>query len=106
LTSGLAVGSILADMNVLTRFSRFLDQCSPTVDALAGVDRPLLERYLAWIAGVLDSQTMKEDAATCLNTFFRAIRQHDWDPTLPSTAGFFAGDTPRRPPRLSRRLPE
>lgn len=44
LTSGLAVGTILADMNVLTRFSRFLDQCSPTVDALASVDRPLLER--------------------------------------------------------------
>jgi len=36
----------------------------------------------------------------------RAIRQHDWDPTLPTTAGFFAGDTPRRPPRLSRRLSE
>ena len=106
LTSGLAVGTILADMNVLTRFSRFLDQCNPTVDALAGVDRPLLERYLAWIAGEVDSQTMKEDAVTCLNTFFRAIRQHDWDPTLPTTAGFFAGDTPRRPPRLSRRLSE
>ena len=96
LTSGLAVGTVMTDMNVLTRFSRFLDQASPTVDALAGVDRPLLERYLAWIAGELDSQTMKEDAVTCLNTFFRAIRQHGWDPTLPTTAVFFTGDTPRR----------
>ena len=93
-------------MNVLTRFSRFLDQCSPDRRRPGRVDRPLLERYLAWIAGELDSQTMKEDAVTCLNTFFQAIRQHGWDPTLPTTAVFFTGDTPRRPPRLSRRLSE
>ena len=37
---------------------------------------------------------MKEDAVTCLNTFFQAIRQQGWDPTLPTTAVFFTGDTP------------
>ena len=72
LTSGLAVGTVLTDMNVLIRFSRFLEQSIPTVDALARIDRLLLERYLAWIADELDSQTMKEDAVTCINTFFRA----------------------------------
>ena len=106
LTAGSPSAPLLTDMNVLIRFSRFLDQRIPTVDALAGIDRPLLERYLAWIADELDSQTMKEDAVTCINTFFRAIRQHGWDPTLPTTAVFFTGDSPRRPPRESRRLSE
>jgi integrase len=106
LTSGLTIGTVVADVIVLTRFSRFLDQVTPKVDSLAGVDRPLLERYLAWIADQPGSYSLKEDAVTCINTFFQAIRQHAWDSSLPTTAVFFTGDTPRRPPRLSRRLSE
>ena len=106
LTSGLTVHTVLADVAVLIRFSRFLDQIGPTVVALAGVDRPLLERYLAWTNDQPGGHVLKEDAVTSLNTFFQAIRQHGWDPTLPTTAVFFTGDTARRPPRLSRRLSE
>lgn len=106
LLSGLSVSTVVADVTVVTRFSRFLNSCSPAVDSLAGVDRPLLERYLAWMAGQRAGQALKEDAVTCLNTFFQAIRQHGWDDSLPTTAVFFTGDAPRRPPRLSRRLSE
>ena len=38
--------------------------------------------------------------------FFQAIRQHDWDPSLPATAVFFPGDLPARPPRLTRHVAE
>jgi len=106
LTSGLAIGTVLTDLAALTRFSEFLTPAVPTVDALAAVDRALLERYLAWLATQPIGHGAKEDAVTVLQTFFQAIRQHGWDDTLPTTAVFFTGDTPRRPPRLSRRLAE
>ncbi len=106
LVSGLAVSTVLIDAGALMRFSRFLDQCSPTISSLADVDRPLLERYLGWTAGQNGSQAMREDAVTCLHTFFQAIRQHGWDESLPTTAAFFPGDAPRRPPAASRQLSE
>ena len=70
------------------------------------VDRGLLERYLAWLACQPAGPGAKEDAVTALQQFFQAIRQHGWDDTLPTTAVFFPGDVPRRPPRVSRRLAE
>lgn len=106
LVSGLTVHTVLADITALTRFSTFLDQTTPQVDALAAIDRPLLERYLAWLATQPGGHTLKEDCVTGLHMFFQAIRQHGWDDTLPTTAVFFTGDTPRRPPRVSRRLAE
>lgn len=106
LTSGLTIGTVVADLSVLSRFSQFLDQTTPTVKALAGIDRPLLERYLAWVSDQPLSHAVKEDAVTSMNTFFQAIRQHAWDDSLPTTAVFFTSDTRRRPARLSRRLSE
>jgi hypothetical protein len=50
LTSGLAIGTVLNDVAALTGFSAFLHQAVPSVDALAAVDRALLERYQAWLA--------------------------------------------------------
>jgi len=107
LSRGLAVGTVLNDIAALTRFSAFLGQSVPTVDTLAGVDRPLLERYLAWLSTQAGGPGgAKEDAVTGLHLFFSAIRQHGWDDTLPTTAVFFTGDTPRRPPQRSRQLTE
>jgi len=37
---------------------------------------------------------------------FRAARENDWEPGLPSTAGIHFGDHPRRPAALPRALPE
>jgi len=96
LTSGLAVGTVVNDVHVLIRFSEFLAEVAPEVDALAGIDRPLLERYLAWLATQPGGQSLKEDCVGGLQTFFQAIRQHGWDDSLPTTAGFFPGDYPPR----------
>lgn len=106
LTSGLAIGTVVADVASLIRFSIFLSRLDPPVDALAEVDRSLLERYLAWQNTEPGGQALKEDGATALTGLFQAIRQHGWDDTLPTTAVFFPGDTPKRPPRLSRQLAE
>jgi hypothetical protein len=107
LTSGLTVGTVINDVASLIRFSTFLGQASPAVEALAEIDRSLLERYLAWLTThVAGQHGIREDGVTALSTFFQAIRQYDWDDTLPTTAVFFTGDAPRRPPRLSRQLAE
>ena len=47
LTSGLSITAAKAGLDALTCFSQFLILAG--VDALTGVDRPLLERYLAWV---------------------------------------------------------
>jgi integrase len=106
LSSGLAVGTVLIDLSALTRFSLVLQHSTPPVDALAQIDRSLLERYLAWLSTQPVGQGAKEDGVTALGTFFQAIRQHGWEDTLPTTAVFFPGDVPRRAPRLSRQLAE
>lgn len=108
LSSGLAVGTVVSDVKALRRFSAFLAEAVPVpeVDAVAGLDRALLERYLAWLAAAGLGHGAREDAVTCLGMFFQALRQHGWDPSLPTTAVFFAGDLPARPSRLTRHLAE
>jgi len=106
LSSGLAVGTVVNDVTSLTRFSTFLTEALPEVDGLAGLDRAVLERYLAWLATCGLGPGPREDAVTGVGMFFQAVRQHDWDPSLPTTAVFFTGDLPPRPARVSRRLAE
>lgn len=106
LSSGLSVAAVLADLAALARFSAFLAQIGDAGAALGDIDRAVLERYLAWIPGQPGGHSVKEDCVTGLGMFFGAIRQHGWDDTLPTTAVFFPGDLPPRPPRLTRRLAE
>jgi integrase len=105
LSSGLAVGTVVNDVTALTRFSMFLEHNAPGTTP-AHLDRSLLERYLAWVGTQTFGDGAKDDCITTLGAFFQAIRRHGWDDTLPTTAVFFPGDLPRRPPRLSRRLAE
>jgi len=106
LSSGLAVGTVVSDVKALRRFSTFLTEAAPAVDTVAGLDRPLLERYLAWLVTAELGPGAREDAVTCLGMFFQALRRHDWAPSLPTTAVFFAEDLPPRKSRISRHLAE
>jgi hypothetical protein len=100
------VGTVQSDVLGLTRFSTFLAECAPEAHALSNIDRALLERYLAWLTTQSLGCGAKEDAVTAPVAFFQAIRQHNWDMNLPTTAVFFPGDLPARPPRLTRRVAE
>ena len=104
LSSGLSVGTVQSDVTALTRFSEFVAVAGTA--ALDGVDRPLLERYLAWLASQAIGHGARTDAITSVSAFLQAIRQHGWDATLPVTAAFFPGDIPARPPLLTRHLAE
>ena len=78
------------------RFAAFLASPAVTVDRLAQVDRPLLERYLAYLHAELAGRTAHRHMIGQLNLFFTAIRQHGWDSTLPTNAMFFPEDFPRK----------
>ena len=104
LTSGLSITAAKAGLDALTCFSQFLTLAG--VDALASVDRPLLERHLAWVTSRPGGPGVKKTRIGGLNLFFQAIRQHRWDDTLPGTAAFYPGDTPPVPGQVSRRLAE
>jgi integrase len=106
LSAGLTVSTAQNDLAGLTRFSTFLAECAPEAHALSNIDRALLERYLAWLTTQSIGRGAKEDAVTAPGAFFQAIRQHNWDMSLPTTAVFFPGDLPARPPRLTRRVAE
>lgn len=106
LSSGLIPATVHTNIAGLTRFSTFLTQSAPEVDALAGIDRALLERYLAWLVTQPFGRGAKEEAVTAPGVFFQAIRQHGWDDSLPTTAVFFPGDLPPRPPRITRHVAE
>jgi integrase len=106
LVSGLSVATAVTDVQALTRFSEFLVTAAPGLDGLAGVDRALLERYLAWLKGIPGGASANEGRVGGLHLFFQAIRQHGWDDTLPTSAAFFTGDFPRRRQRVTRYLAE
>lgn len=106
LTSGLNVGTAFGDVQALTKFSEFLTAVVPDITGLAGIDRPLLERFLAWLTDQPGGTSANEGRVGGLHLFFQAIRQHGWDDTLPTTAVFFTGDFPRRRQRVTRYLAE
>ena len=93
-------------VRAVRRFAAFLASPAVTADRLAQVDRPLLERYLAYLHAELAGKTVHRHMIGQLNLFFTAIRQHGWDSTLPTNAMFFPEDLPKEPQWLPRALSE
>ena len=104
LTSGVSIAAARAGLDALVCFSQFLALVG--VDRLAALDRPLLERHLAWVASQPGGHGVKKTRIGGLNLFFQAIRQNRWDDTLPGTAAFYPGDTPPVPAQVSRQVAE
>lgn len=94
-------------VSAITRFGQYLAEPRVGVDQLADIDRALLERYLADLHTSLDGTGVHRKHIGSLNAFFRAIRQHSWDDSLPATAMFFPDDYPKTAAgRLPRALAE
>jgi len=104
LSAGLGLEAARRGLRALTRFTRFCDRAGVT--GLAGIDRPMLERYLADLHAELGGSQRENDHIGQLSSLFQAIRAHRWNDSLPATAMFFAEDHPQRPQRLPRALAE
>ena len=106
LTTGVSISDTDAALRVIQRFSAFLARPDVAASSLAQVDRPLLERYLADLHQELAGRRAQTRHISVLNVFFRAIRQHGWDPALPGSAAYYPEDYPPQPARLPRALAE
>lgn len=91
-------------LRALTRFAAFLD--GQGITAASGIDRDVLERYLASLQAGLKNSQQRGIQIGLVGGFLTAIRQHRWDDELPATALFFPSDYPPRPARLPRALAE
>ena len=106
LTTGLGAVSVASGTRAISYFGRFLASPTVHVDSLDQIDRPLLERYLAYLHADYAGRVAHANYIGQLNLFFLAIRQHGWDDTLPAGAMFFPEDFPPRTERLPRALSE
>lgn len=106
LVSGLSVGAAFSDVVALIKLSEFLTATVPDAGGLTVIDRPFLERFMAWLPEQSSGTTVNDRRVGSLHAFFQAIRQHGWDDTLPATAVFVPGDFPRRRRQVTRFLAE
>jgi integrase/ferredoxin len=104
LTAGLSVGMVQSGARAVARFASFLDRHGVPAGDLAGVDRTLLERYLAELSAELGGRQSHIRHVGALGGFLQAIHQHGWDDTLPAGTRLFAEDYPDHGQRLPRAL--
>lgn len=105
LAGGLSITAAHTGLDALVCFDGFLAHIG--VARLGDIDRPLLERYLAYVASQSGGHGLKKGRISSLSLFFQAVRQHRWDDSLPGTATFYPGDIPPAPASaVSRRLAE
>ena len=88
----------------MTRFAAWLAALPDPPAGLAGVTRPLLERYLAVLQAEMGGQVRHAHYVGGLSGFLKAVRRHGWDDTLPATAAIYPEDFPPRGARLPRGL--
>ena len=104
LGAGLGLEAARRGLRTLTRFAMFCQRTG--VPAPPGIDRAMLERYLADLHAELAGRQRHGDHIGQLNSFLHAVRQHHWDDTLPATALIFPDDYPTRAERPPRALAE
>lgn len=92
LATGLVLETVRRGLRSLVRFALFCHRTG--VAALAGVDRAVLEHYLADLQTEMAGRQRHGDQISRLNAFLTAIRTQAWDTTLPATAMLFSAGGP------------
>jgi len=82
--SGISVETVGGNVQALTRLSEFLTITAPDASCLEGIDRDLLERFLAWLAGLPIGASTRIRHIGGVHMFLQAIRRHGWDDRLPA----------------------
>jgi integrase len=94
------------DVQAVTRLARFLASPQVDVTGLAGLDRAMLERYLADLATDPRAVRSRSRDISSISAFLDAVRRHEWDHSLPTSAAFYPDDFPKPEKRLPRGLAE
>ena len=96
LATGLAWGSANAFALAISRFAQFLAACEPDATNGAVITRPLLERYIIWLASTRLAANSRSLSLISLRGFLEHNRRHRWLPEVPVTAIIFQDDLPVR----------
>jgi integrase len=94
------------DVQAVTRLARFLASPQVDVTGLAGLDRAMLERYLADLATDPRAVRSRSRDISSISAFLDAVRRHEWDHSLPTSGAFYPDDFPKPEKRLPRGLAE
>ena len=106
LSTGHAFNTIRAGAAALKRFSDFFADCAPPAPQPQQIDRPLLERYLAWLAAQPLADSTKALSRVFLRGFLEENRRHGWAPAIPNTAVIYPDELSSRRHSLPRFIPE
>ena len=106
LATGCAFGTITSGALALARLSRFLTEQHPEVIDPAGITRPVLEDYLAWLLTNGYSAATRALTLSMLRVFFDACHRHDWLPGLTPGATIHVEELPFHHEQLPRFIPE
>src|SRR5207247_1872590 len=86
LSTGLTAATAGAGALGVTRFATWLGSLPEPPAGLDGIDRPLLERYLAALHAEIGRQQRHQQYVSALSGFLREIRRHGAGGTIPATA--------------------
>jgi len=106
LATGCAFNTIRAGTQALKRFSEFLSHCQPPVTQPSGIDRALLERYLAWLAPLPLADSTKALSRVFLRSFLDDNRRYRWVVGIPAEAIIYPDEISARRRSLPRFIPE
>ncbi len=106
LATGCATTTISAGALALSRFSRFLTESHPEVDAGPAITRPVLEDFLAWLLEQNYSASTRALTCSMIRVFFDACHRHGWLVGLAPAATIYVDELPFHHEDLARFIPE
>lgn len=106
LATGCAFPTINAGALALARFSRFLTEHHPEVIDAAGITRPVLEDYLAWLLTCGYSPSTRALTLSMLRVFFDSCHRHGWLAGLAPGATIYVEELPFHHEQVPRFIPE
>lgn len=106
LAAGHAFNTIRAGAGAFKRFSIFLADCASPAGRPEDIDRPLLERYLGWLAPLPLADATKALSRVFLRAFLEENRRYGWVPGIPAGAVIYPDELSDRRRSLPRFIPD
>ena len=106
LATGCAFRTISSGALALGRFSRFLAEGHPEMTGPAGITRPVLEDFLAWLLEQNYSPATRALTCSMIRVFFDACHRHGWLVGLAPAATIYVDELPFHHQDLARFIPE
>jgi len=106
LSTDAAFGTVSTMAQGLARFSRFLHEAHPEIVATAGITRPLLEDFLAWMTASNWATSTRATTLVMVRGFLDWGHRYDQLPGLAPTAVLYAEEVTRVDEGLPQFIPE